>query len=120
MIAPPSHVDVVKDRGVTLRWPDGAESFLPVALLRRMSPSADARELREAIARNPLTVIPGAKGNAGPLAIRSAEIVGNYALRLEFSDGHSTGLYTWEYLRGLDAGGGASGGPSGGRSAGPS
>lgn len=30
--------------------------------------------------------------------ITGAEPVGNYAIRLIFSDGHSTGLFTWEYL----------------------
>jgi DUF971 family protein len=29
--------------------------------------------------------------------------VGNYALRFEFSDGHRTGLYTYDYLRALPA-----------------
>ena len=29
--------------------------------------------------------------------------VGNYALRLHFSDGHTTGIYSWEYLRKIDS-----------------
>ena len=32
------------------------------------------------------------------VGIRSVEQVGNYALRLVFDDGHSSGIYTWEYL----------------------
>jgi len=28
--------------------------------------------------------------------------VGNYALRIRFSDGHDTGIYSWRYLRSLD------------------
>jgi DUF971 family protein len=65
-----------------------------------MSPSAEARELREQIKKNPLTVLPAGKG--GPLTALSAELVGNYALRIRFSDGHDTGLYSWEYLRTID------------------
>jgi DUF971 family protein len=34
----------------------------------------------------------------------SAEMVGNYALRIRFSDGHDTGIYTWSYLREIDPG----------------
>jgi DUF971 family protein len=30
-----------------------------------------------------------------------AEVVGNYAVRLLWTDGHKTGIYPWEYLRGL-------------------
>jgi DUF971 family protein len=32
---------------------------------------------------------------------RGVEFVGNYALRIDWSDGHSTGIYTWDRLRGL-------------------
>ena len=32
------------------------------------------------------------------VAIQRAEPVGNYAVRLIFSDGHSTGIFTWTYL----------------------
>ncbi len=35
------------------------------------------------------------------LRLLRAEPVGNYALSLIWSDGHSTGIYTWEYLRDL-------------------
>ena len=51
--------------------------------------------------RNPLMVLPGG-GSRGPLAALGAELVGNYALRLRFSDGHDAGIYTWEYLWSID------------------
>ncbi len=35
------------------------------------------------------------------VAISSIEPVGNYALRLNFDDGHDSGLYTWDYLADL-------------------
>ena len=63
-----------------------------------MSPSAEARELRKQLSENPLTVLP-ASSNDQPLTARGAELVGNYAIRIEFSDGHNTGIYTWEYLK---------------------
>lgn len=88
-----------------MTWSDGTRSHYPIAHLRRMSPSAEARELREALARNPLTVLPSRPDAAGPLRALDAELVGNYALRIRFSDGHSTGLYSWEYLREIDPGG---------------
>ncbi len=68
-----------------------------------MSPSADARVLREQLARNPLTVLPAKSlGGDRPLTASGAELVGNYAIRIRFSDGHDTGLYSWEYLRQID------------------
>jgi DUF971 family protein len=35
------------------------------------------------------------------IAITDMQLVGNYAVRIHWSDGHSTGLYTWEHLHGL-------------------
>jgi DUF971 family protein len=66
-----------------------------------MSPSADARELRKEIDRNPLTVLP-AGGATGVLRAEQIEPVGNYAIRIHFNDGHRTGLYSWKYLREIE------------------
>lgn len=96
----PRHLDLEQDRGLTVEWSDGTRTFYPVAFLRRHSPSAEARDLRERLARNPLTVLPAGRGE-GPLRALEAELVGNYAIRIRFSDGHRTGLYSWAYLRGL-------------------
>lgn len=97
----PASLDLVKDKGLTVRWGDGTTSFYPIAYLRRMSPSADMRQLREQMLKNPLTVLP-ASGSSAPIAARSAELVGNYAIRIEFSDGHASGIYSWVYLRSID------------------
>ncbi|MEM8756476.1 MAG: DUF971 domain-containing protein [Planctomycetota bacterium] len=97
----PTDLDLKKDRGLTIRWNDGSGSYFPIAYLRKMSPSADQRQLREAIAKNPLTVLPGGSGSEGVAAV-DAELVGNYALRIRFSDGHSTGIYSWDYLVEID------------------
>jgi DUF971 family protein len=100
---PPRHIDLKKDRGLTIEWADGASSYYSIAYLRKMSPSAEARQLREEMATNPLTIIPaGAARQSGPLVAEDAELVGNYAIRIRFSDGHDTGIYSWGYLRRID------------------
>ncbi len=33
--------------------------------------------------------------------IQQIDLVGNYAIRIAFDDGHDTGIYAWEYLREL-------------------
>jgi DUF971 family protein len=64
-----------------------------------MSPSAEARTLREELAKNPLAVLPAsAISGDKPLAAVGAEMIGNYAIRIIFSDGHDTGIYSWDYL----------------------
>ncbi|MEX2219465.1 MAG: DUF971 domain-containing protein [Phycisphaerales bacterium] len=103
MEPPPRNIDLKKDRGLTVEWADGATSYYSIPYLRKMSPSAEARELREEMARNPLTVLPASSARApGPLTALDAELVGNYALRIRFSDGHATGIYSWPYLRSID------------------
>ena len=102
----PKHLDLDKTKGLTVQWQDGATSFYPIAYLRKMSPSAEQRALREQMARNPLTVLPAsAAAHSGePLSATGAEMVGNYAVKIIFSDGHDTGIFSWEYLRQIDPG----------------
>lgn len=98
----PKHLDLKKDRGLTIEWADGTSSYYSIAYLRKMSPSADMRNLREEMKKNPLTVLPSGPARASTLAAESAELVGNYAIKIVFNDGHATGLYSWTYLREID------------------
>jgi len=97
----PQHIDLKKDRGLTILWNDETSSYFSIAYLRRMSPSADMRELRKATQRNPLTVLPAA-ASSDNLVATDAELIGNYGLKIIFSDGHNSAIYSWDYLRTLD------------------
>lgn len=83
---------------VAIAWDDGAESYYRGERLRAASPSAANIGERD---------ILGVKyGGDGPkhfpgVTVTGWEIVGNYAIRFEFSDGHRTGLYSYDYLRQL-------------------
>lgn len=94
----PKHLDLQKDKGLTVEWADGDTTFFPITYLRHMSPSADSKVLRDEMASNPLTVLPAAP-NREPIVAVGAEMVGNYAIKIIFSDGHDTGIYSWEYLK---------------------
>ncbi len=76
-----------------LSFDDGAEFTLPYELLRVESPSAETKGHGN---ENPPP--PVKKRHVG---VAGAEPVGRYALRIRFTDGHDTGLYTWAYLREL-------------------
>jgi|TARA_B110000263_G_C15272402_1_gene494167 DUF971 family protein len=95
----PVHFDIKKEDGLHVDWNDQSASFYSCELLRKMSPSADSKATREDLQQNPLAILPST--SRGPITIEDAQLVGNYAIRFTFSDGHSTGIYTWDYLRSL-------------------
>ena len=73
-----------------MSFDDGSRFLLPAEYLRVYSPSAEVR------GHGPgQEVLQVGKENVN---IGSIEPVGQYALRLVFDDGHSTGLYSWELL----------------------
>ncbi len=90
---PPEAIDVTVRGEVRIIWPGGPEVTIPPARLRDSCPCADCVE--EGSGRkllDPATI---------PADIRPLQIlaVGNYAVQVHWSDGHSTGIYTWQALR---------------------
>ena len=81
------------DRTMRIRWDDGHASEYPWAYLRGWCPCA------------------GCQGHGNDKRyvqppqcdLRAIAVVGNYALSLQWSDAHDTGIYTYRYLRELCA-----------------
>ncbi len=76
-----------------IKFADGTAANLPAEYLRVESPSAEVQghtpEQRQLVA---------GKRDVG---ITGIEPSGNYAIRLMFSDGHNTGIFSWDYLHRL-------------------
>jgi DUF971 family protein len=94
-VTTPADVQIVGDE-VAIRWSDGAETYVTAERLRAASPSAETRGERD--------VFGTRYGGDGPKSFAGVRVlgweqVGNYALRFAFSDGHRTGLYSYDYLR---------------------
>ena len=93
-LAWPVEIRLPKDRRTLhVAFDDGRTFDLPAELLRVTSPSAEVQGHSEAERK---TV--GGKRN---VTILSVDPVGNYAVRLGFDDMHSTGIYSWAFLRDL-------------------
>jgi DUF971 family protein len=93
--------------GLVITWTDGSLQELSSATLRSQCPCAECREKR------------GDEGHAKPLTPKKKALrviqssleqelslaaiwaVGQYAIGLRWEDGHDSGIYTFEYLRGL-------------------
>ena len=69
--------------------------------LREACPCAECKAIREERDQNPLRVVRAVADPADLFAARGAELVGSYALRMIWADGHSTGMYDFPLLREL-------------------
>jgi DUF971 family protein len=83
---------------VAILWDDGRETYFAFERLRAASPSASNMGERD--------VLGNQYGGDGPKKFPGVQVVrwervGNYAVRFDFSDGHNTGLYSFDYLRKL-------------------
>lgn len=79
-----------------LRYADGGNYSLPAEFLRVYSPSAEVR----GHGRGQEVLQTGKRF----VKIDRIDPVGHYAVQLHFDDGHSTGIFSWEYLRELALG----------------
>ena len=88
---PPQTLTVhAKSRVLELSWPDGAHFRIPFELMRVYSPSAEVQ------GHGPgQEVLQTGKRDVELTALAP---VGNYAVQPSFSDGHDSGIFTWEYL----------------------
>jgi len=98
----PLKLDLKRDERLEVRWQDGHTCVYPIAYLRAHCPCAGCKaereeRLKQAPAKSRLTVLKG--DHARPLTAVEAELVGNYALRIEWSDNHGSGIYSFQYLR---------------------
>jgi len=82
-------------RVLEIAFDDGRQFRLPYEYLRVSSPSAEVRG--HGPGQETLQV------GKRDIAIASVEPVGHYAIRPTFSDGHDTGIYSWDYLYDLGA-----------------
>jgi DUF971 family protein len=95
-------VRVSTGEGVDITWADGHTSHFDFPYLRDNCPCALCNDEREK------TKKVGGSSASSPLPMfkpkvtaKSANAVGNYAVQIQFSDGHATGIFSFEHLREL-------------------
>ncbi len=94
----PTKLSLKRDTDLALTWPDGSVDRYPIQYLRAKCPCATCKQLRESQSKSRLTVLPS-NFVSGPVTVLKAEMVGNYALRIDWSDNHGSGIYSFSYLR---------------------
>lgn len=88
---------------LTVIWADGHVSEFDSPTLRRNCPCAvcAARRGREEKGTELFTILQTDPGGEAPRVV-GAELMGNYAIRLQWSDGHDAGIFEFGYLRSLE------------------
>lgn len=93
----PLKIEIIGN-SVAVIWADKSEDFFRAEFLREHSPSAENM--------GEVDILGKRWGGDGPRQFPGVTVIqffkiGNYAVTFEFSDGHKTGIYSWEYLRRL-------------------
>ena len=94
----PEHIAISKSKGIKIDWKDGHHSDYGITYLRDKCPCATCTGAhgtppREPEGNNPFQMYKPA------LKMLAVEPVGNYAIRINWSDGHNSGIYTFDHFR---------------------
>jgi DUF971 family protein len=102
----PTALKIIDGRYLRIGWSDGQILQTSIGALRKACPCATCKEkhkppvdsgIEKKTAKIALPTLTAAETK--PLTISHMRPVGNYAYKIDFSDGHSSGLFTMELLR---------------------
>ena len=103
----PTRLDKTARRTLVIEWSDGLSQELTFRQIRNACPCATCGEKQQGKEEekatrslNELPILSAAE--TLPLEIVSMKPVGNYGYNIQFSDGHSTGIYTLDLLRAME------------------
>lgn len=89
---------VVIGEQLALAWSDGLESYINLQDLRKACPCANCQGEPDAMGR---VFKPKVMHIARSYQVQKMQQVGGYALQVTWVDGHSSGIYSFDLLRGL-------------------
>ena len=93
----PVHIAAIGNE-IAIAWEDGTETFIAMDKLRAASPSAENTGERDLLGK----VYGGTdQTDFSGVTVKNWKMMGGYAVQFDFSDGHCTGIYPHDYLRGL-------------------
>jgi DUF971 family protein len=99
----PEHIAISKSKGIDIDWRDGHHSHFPAAYLRDECPCATCTG---AHGTEPQKTDYSSSSTASPfqmfkpaIKMLNIEPAGNYALKIFWNDGHSSGIYSYDHLR---------------------
>jgi DUF971 family protein len=100
--AEPEHIAISKSKGIKIDWKDGHHSEYSLAYLRDQCPCAVCTGAHGTEPQGTSYSKPAANPfqmYTPTLKMRNVEAVGHYAIQIDWSDGHSSGIYSFDHLR---------------------
>lgn len=95
-VEPPVNIRAVTREGcLEIDWGGGHVGLYPFLMLRGECPCASCVDEHTGERKLDRSTIPS------DIAIQDMQLAGNYALKITWSDGHDTGIYTWDRLHRL-------------------
>jgi len=94
----PEHIAISKSKGIKIDWKDGHSSDYGLTYLRDKCPCAQCTGAHGTPPRQPESATPFQMYKP-TLKMLSVEPVGNYAIRINWSDGHNSGIYSYDHFR---------------------
>ena len=91
----PTDVQIIGSE-LAVKWSHGEETFIPLGFLRRACPCASCKGEMDIFGN--IYKAPVGQPNPGADTIRSIGRVGGYGLQPVWSDGHSSGIFSFDYL----------------------
>ncbi len=88
----------IKNQSLYIRWDDNSESLIKLANLRRECPCALCEAERKEQSTSYIPIY-----SAEQLNIKNIQIVGSYAIGINWKDEHNTGIYTFDHLKKITA-----------------
>ncbi len=97
--ADPEHISISKSKGIMIDWKDGLKSDYGLSYLRHHCPCAVCTGAHGTPPEAPPIEPPPFQMYKPALKMVSVEPIGAYAIRILWSDGHGSGIYSFEHLR---------------------
>jgi DUF971 family protein len=95
----PLHIAAIGHE-IAIAWEDGAETYISMEKLRAASPSAENTGEHDLLGKR----YGGTDQKQFPgVRVKAWHMVGGYAVQFDFSDGHSTGIFPYDFLRNLSS-----------------
>jgi DUF971 family protein len=99
----PEHIAISKSKGIEIDWKDGHHSSYGTEYLRDWCPCAsctgahgtEPREKTSSASETPFQMYKA------KIKMLSIEPIGSYAVRIDWNDGHNTGIYSYDHLRSI-------------------